>query len=36
MDFEIENNVLKKYTGTDSEVTIPDYVTEIGNVHAII
>ena len=30
-DFEIENGVLKEYKGTDSEVTIPDSVTEIGS-----
>ena len=28
-NFEIET-VLKKYTGNDSDVTIPDSVTEIG------
>ena len=30
-DFVIENGVLKKYTGTESDVTVPDGVTEIGN-----
>ena len=29
-DFVIENGVLKKYTGTDAEVIIPDGVTSIG------
>ena len=29
-DFVIENGVLKKYTGSDADVTIPDSVTEIG------
>ena len=29
-DFVIENGVLKKYTGTDAEIVIPDGVTEIG------
>ena len=29
-DFVIENGVLKKYKGKDSEVTIPNSVTEIG------
>ena len=29
-DFNIENGVLKKYTGSDSNVVIPDGVTEIG------
>ena len=30
MDFEIENNVLKKYNGWDEDVIVPDGVTEIG------
>lgn len=30
-DFVIENGVLKKYNGTDSEVVIPDVVTKIGD-----
>ena len=30
-DFEIENDVLKKYKGKDSEVIIPDSVTDIGD-----
>lgn len=30
-DFQIENRVLVKYNGTDSNVTIPDSVTSIGN-----
>lgn len=29
--FEIEDGVLKKYTGTDAEVVIPDGVTGIGS-----
>ena len=29
-DFVIENSILTKYTGTDSNVTIPDSVTIIG------
>lgn len=29
-DFEIVDSVLKKYIGSDSEVTIPDTVTSIG------
>ena len=29
-DFVIDGGVLKKYSGTDSEVTIPDSVTSIG------
>ncbi|MCD7801094.1 MAG: leucine-rich repeat domain-containing protein [Ruminococcus sp.] len=29
-DFQIENGVLKKYTGNDTVVTISDSVTEIG------
>ena len=29
-DFVIENGVLKKYTGKDADVVIPDSVTEIG------
>lgn len=29
-DFQIENGVLKKYTGNDTVVTISDGVTEIG------
>ena len=31
MDFEIENGVLKKYTGNGGNVVIPDGVTTIGN-----
>ena len=30
MDFDIQNNVLKKYEGSDSSVIIPQGVTEIG------
>ena len=30
-DFIIENGVLEKYTGNETEVTIPDGVTSIGN-----
>lgn len=30
MDFKIENGVLLKYIGKDSDVVIPDTVTEIG------
>ena len=30
MGFEIENGVLKKYSGTDTAVVIPDGVTRIG------
>jgi len=30
MSFEIENGILKKYTGTDTAVVIPEGVTEIG------
>ena len=30
-DFVIENGVLKKYTGSDSDVVIPEGVTVIGN-----
>jgi hypothetical protein len=30
-DFVIENGILKKYTGIDENVVIPDGVTEIGN-----
>lgn len=30
-DFEIQNGVLVKYKGTDSEVSIPDGVTKIGD-----
>lgn len=30
-DFVIENGILKKYTGADSKVIIPDGVKEIGN-----
>ena len=30
MSFEIENGVLKKYTGTDEYVVIPNNVVEIG------
>ena len=30
-DFNIKNGVLKKYNGTDTEVTIPDGVIAIGN-----
>ena len=30
-DFVIENGVLKKYTGTDTDVVIPDGITKIGN-----
>ena len=29
-DFQTNGNVLVKYTGTDKEVTIPDYITVIG------
>lgn len=29
-DFQIENGFLKKYTGCDPEVTIPEGTTEIG------
>ena len=29
-DFVIENGVLKKYTGSEAEVVIPDAVKEIG------
>ncbi len=29
--FAIKDNVLKSYMGTDTEVIIPDYITEIGN-----
>lgn len=29
-DFVIENGVLKKYSGSDEEVVIPDNVTAIG------
>ena len=30
-DFVIENGVLKKYTGNDGDVVIPDSVTSIGD-----
>ena len=30
-DFEIENGILKKYTGPGGDVEIPDSVTAIGN-----
>ena len=30
-DFVIKNGVLKKYTGEESKVVIPDSVTEIGD-----
>lgn len=29
-DFQIENGCLKKYTGTDAEVVVPDGITRIG------
>lgn len=28
--FQIENGCLKKYTGTDAEVVVPDGITRIG------
>ena len=31
VDFEIENGVLKKYSGTEKNVIIPDGVTGIGD-----
>ncbi len=31
MGFQIENGVLKKYTGNSGAVTIPDSVTSIGD-----
>ena len=31
MYFQIENGVLKKYTGKDKDVVIPDGVTSIGD-----
>ena len=31
VDFEIENGVLKKYTGSGGNVVIPDGVTTIGD-----
>lgn len=30
-DFKIQNGVLEKYVGTDTEVVIPDSVTSIGD-----
>lgn len=30
MSFEIENGVLKKYTGNETKVVIPNFVTGIG------
>ena len=30
MDFEIKNGLLVKYTGSDTDITIPPEVTEIG------
>lgn len=29
-DFEIDNNTLRKYVGSESEVTVPSFITKIG------